>query len=668
MAPGYVRPGADAPEGWGQAVIAPELRRAADEVATGSPETWGYGYADTQSIWRFDPSVPLAREAAQQLLEVLASHALDGRILLLGAGHRGGLHRIVAAVAGSRVTVDPDDTLLAALAEDHAAGDPPTSFVVGEAADPKTLEQVTAIASRVDALLLAAGPERDGLCHALAHYAPLVRPGGIVAFCDDSGSLPQHSIAHGPDRFALELQRDTLAPVGVTLHRIGGAHAIHYFVQAETTARAVAMLADRAQSDPTHDGPRCLGSAHGFDLHTWNDLCWAVPERDSQPLDLRQLHRGMPQAVLANEDPEALRDLLAAWVASRGELAAARDALREGDLARARARAARTLTESPDLSRRLLASLHHAPRSTEPLVDAGTLALLGDQPSLGAALLRKALDRDLLDPSLLSTLGQAYRLVLDSPQAAAALAARARAALHLRKVGETCHGQLQGHTLWKSPKLLARIHGVIQVGAHRGGLVSAWNALDITEQLYLEPNPEAFAELEAALRHAGNPRARALPLAATAQQGQAPLHIATDDAHASLRPTHPLAALGHDERHVRSTAVACASLDDLVADGTLDPGRYNLLFVDACGSELEILRGAAERVLPHVDTISVAVYLAPWFDGAPLPQEIQAWLRELRGGDGFALCSFEPSTDGRRGEAVFRRIRRRIQPAGETLT
>jgi ferritin-like protein len=47
------------------------------------------------------------------------------------------------------------------------------------------------------------------------------------------------------------------------------------------------------------------------------------------------------------------------------------------------------------------------------------------------------------------------------------------------------------------------------------------------------------------------------------------------------------------------------------------------------------------------------------FAGAPQPQDVQGWLRELGDGEAFALRAFHPVMDLQSGIALFRRVRRR---------
>ena len=49
----------------------------------------------------------------------------------------------------------------------------------------------------------------------------------------------------------------------------------------------------------------------------------------------------------------------------------------------------------------------------------------------------------------------------------------------------------------------------------------------------------------------------------------------------------------------------------------------------------------------------------PVFAGAPQPQDVQGWLRELGDDEAFALRAFHPAADLQSGIALFRRVRRR---------
>jgi len=172
-------------------------------------------------------------------------------------------------------------------------------------------------------------------------------------------------------------------------------------------------------------------------------------------------------------------------------------------------------------------------------------------------------------------------------------------------------------------------------------------------QCHVEPQPDAFAALQRTCAEHGLGDAVLLPNAVGARAHDATLRWGTVAARASLLRTHALAgAAGTTQEH--SCPVAVTTLDALVAAGAIDPRRYDLLFVDTEGTELEVLRGARE-LLRHVEVISVRVCLHPVYAGAALPEQIQQFLGSVFGTDGFLLRAFEPGADPAWGEAVFRR-------------
>src|SRR5690606_20482484 len=200
------------------------LARAIDDVATADPERLGYGYADTQHPWRHRPAIAHARDACHELLRAVAARGLRGTFVQVGG--RAGMQRALALL-GTRVV------RVGGTASE--AGDEPARlpWIPGDPCDPAVAAAVRAAAPSCDLVLLDGDSTYAARRAEHALYAPLVRPGGLVAIADLSQACPEATQPFDVDRFVADLERDVLAPRGVRCRRFGGAHAIWCYVQGD---------------------------------------------------------------------------------------------------------------------------------------------------------------------------------------------------------------------------------------------------------------------------------------------------------------------------------------------------------------------------------------------------------------------------------------------------
>jgi FkbM family methyltransferase len=594
-----------------------ELVAALDRLATGE-QGRGYGYADGQFPWRYDPAIDQPRLAITQLLEALCEARLRGTYAVIGPDRHGGIARALGLL-GARVVGEGDE------------------------------------ARGCDLVLLLGAESYEAARSLWQRHAPRVRPGGVCAIADQSQACPALGRRFDVDRFAHDLERDGLRPHGVRVLRFGGAPAIHAYVQTEATAR-VAALPWPAGFTPT-PVPRRHGELLGFTL--FEDERGAVAVRGAvDRLDARALQRGEHSAVLRAPALPPLAALVEAFAAAAPRLAAARAQLAAGRAREAAGLAAAVAADLPGLREALLPSLEAAPHSQELLLAAGTTALFGGRAREGAALLRRALRHDMLDRELLQAVAAAYLDVLGDGEAARALLADCKRSVRRQQIAAACHERLSGNVLWEYPQLLLDVRGVVQVGAHAGEEAAAFELLDLPRQVLIEPHPRAFAELER--RCAGRAGLTLLQCALGAEPGERELRFGADPARASFLATHALAAVAPEHVQTQRLRVPVTTLDALLAEGRIDPAHCDLLMIDTEGTELDVLRGG-RALLRQVDVVCVAVCLLPIYDGAPLLQQIQTFLREVDE-RGFHLRAFAPGPDPARGDAVFRRARRRSRP------
>jgi FkbM family methyltransferase len=168
-----------------------------------------------------------------------------------------------------------------------------------------------------------------------------------------------------------------------------------------------------------------------------------------------------------------------------------------------------------------------------------------------------------------------------------------------------------------------------------------------------EPNPELSASL--AKRFANLPNVHVWNLALREAAGRATLHLHADPGTTSLldRSAGKRRYYHSSDRVVASTEVRTVSLDAFIAEQA--PEGLGLLKLDTQGSELAILRGAAEALRnAAIEVIYTEFFVVPHYEGAPLLGDLLALLGQF-GYSLFDLFKGPNATNGqlRFGDAVF---------------
>lgn len=170
---------------------------------------------------------------------------------------------------------------------------------------------------------------------------------------------------------------------------------------------------------------------------------------------------------------------------------------------------------------------------------------------------------------------------------------------------------------------------IIDVGANKGQFSSfaaaRWPGVPI---IAFEPLPGPAARYRAIL---GN-RARLLPYALGAAEGEAEIHIASRADSSSLRAlgARQKSIFGMDE--VSTLPVAVRRLDQVVSDPDL--GERALLKIDVQGFEYEVLKGLG-RLARSIGWVFVEVSFVELYEGQRMHDEVDQLLREI--GFEFAL-------------------------------
>lgn len=630
-----------------------ELKHRIDSWATADPDARGYGYHDSQYPWAYDPAIEQERDSWLKFMAFLLREKVHGDFLQIGLGRRGGAHASLREVAQRVVTVEIDPERVASYTGDRS--DARDVFVVGDSHAPETLATVRGAAPRFDLLLIDGGDSLGDVARDWRDYAPLVAPGGIVAIADASQGSARARTGLDVDQFVFELQRSVLQPQGVRIERFGSQRAIHVYRQPQIPLDGTALDDFEARAVASDSGlvPCEVAAAQehaGFALFAQRDVHYAVPAAEAAAeFDLRDIDRRAHSIVLTAGSRTELERIAATYAQVSPELAAVRQALRDCDYAAADRRAQAVLAAHPTLRADWIPSLALHRYSAQLLKDLGTVCVYSDHTAEGVAMLEQALEQDLSDKEALLTLAQVYVAVLGDEAAARGLIGRVRERMRRLEIAQTCQQRLSGNALWMYPKLLHDVRGVLQVGAHRGEEVEAFNLLGIEQQAYIEPCADAATDLRArCAQFASGATPKVIECALDAEPRARTLLRAQDTACTSWFP--------HVEKST-SIPVQTTTLDRVFAEGHLDGADYNLLFLDVDGAELDVLEGARQS-LHRLDVICVAVFYEPIYDGAPRPEEIQKFLREVDD-FGFNLRAHEPGPDARRGDAVFTRATRK---------
>jgi FkbM family methyltransferase len=172
---------------------------------------------------------------------------------------------------------------------------------------------------------------------------------------------------------------------------------------------------------------------------------------------------------------------------------------------------------------------------------------------------------------------------------------------------------------------------LLEVGA-RFGLEPPWAELVAAGTIracLIEPDPLECERLAEA-----HPAATVLTTALGEERAERPLHVTRHPGCSSLLVPDAAALAPYEVRKwfevVRREPVQLKRLDELIADGGIDPPDY--VHVDVQGYERQVLVGAGDH-LPRTLGIKLELHTTPLYEGEPSLYETGAWLAE----EGFRL-------------------------------
>ena len=191
------------------------------------------------------------------------------------------------------------------------------------------------------------------------------------------------------------------------------------------------------------------------------------------------------------------------------------------------------------------------------------------------------------------------------------------------------------------------IDAVVDVGANEGLFAKRLRDEGFTGRIVsFEPLSSAFVLL--ALASASDPKWECLRLALGATTGEATLNVAGNLASSSFLPMdRELTEAEPRLAYVGKEECSLSTLDILAPD-LFQPEERLYLKLDVQGFELEVLRGA-EATLEHVVVLDVELSQTQLYEGAPLMDEVVAYLAERD----YVLLGTEPAyVHPRTGETV----------------
>ena len=188
---------------------------------------------------------------------------------------------------------------------------------------------------------------------------------------------------------------------------------------------------------------------------------------------------------------------------------------------------------------------------------------------------------------------------------------------------------------------LRRLTGVIHVGANEGQEREIYELFDL-DVLWIEPIPDVFRRLQANIKPF--PKQRALQYLVTDQdEGHYAFHVANNDGESSSlfefsrhREMFPEILYSHD------VAMRSLTLSTLLRKERIDLSRYQALVMDTQGSELLVLKGAAD-ILPNFRFISAEAANFEAYQGCCKADELAAFVGkhgfvEQKRGVGFSMA------------------------------
>ena len=197
--------------------------------------------------------------------------------------------------------------------------------------------------------------------------------------------------------------------------------------------------------------------------------------------------------------------------------------------------------------------------------------------------------------------------------------------------------------------ILSPITGVIHVGASEGQERGIYSQFDI-DVLWFEPLPSAYKKLQQNL--ISLPKQRAFQYAISSYTGPALLHVTDNEGQSSsIRELYMHKDVWPDVHQIDTIRVHTITLDSFFERTGIFKERFQVLVLDAQGSELDILKGATE-ILPYIKYAQIEMMDFEAYKGGALAVDIIAFMEK----NGFKEIGREllfPAESALRSDNVF---------------
>ena len=176
-----------------------------------------------------------------------------------------------------------------------------------------------------------------------------------------------------------------------------------------------------------------------------------------------------------------------------------------------------------------------------------------------------------------------------------------------------------------------KIKGVLHIGAFIGEELTAYRKLGLTNTILFEPQKHLCEMVQA---KCGNGE-QVFNLALGSHPHQSEMFISKTDggiyqgsgaSSSLLKPKKHLTEHPHISfDNTELVTVEC--LDTVMEQNNLNTSEYNFLNIDVQGYELEVLKGAT-KTLENVDAMILAINRDEMYEGCPMVEDIDSFLRE----------------------------------------
>lgn len=173
-------------------------------------------------------------------------------------------------------------------------------------------------------------------------------------------------------------------------------------------------------------------------------------------------------------------------------------------------------------------------------------------------------------------------------------------------------------------KFAVAIKGVIAVGAHYGQEFADFINAGAKSVVFVEPASAAFKVLSD--KFSGNPQVTLVNAACGDKAGQAELNLSEGNSGQSSSLLQPALHLTeHPEiKFSKTELVTVITLDSL----PLTPGQHNMLYIDAQGFELKILKGG-KKMLQGIDLVYTEINTDEVYKGCAKVEQIDKFLSDF---------------------------------------